>query len=72
VADWFYIHYPPPSETWWTTRGSKRKLNTDDYFITAIRYVLELNAGLAAELGIEPGAELRSPALDQSAAAWRC
>ena len=38
----------------------------------AIRYVLELNAGLAAELGIEPGAELRSPALDQSAAAWRC
>jgi len=38
----------------------------------AIRYVLELNAGLAAEFGIEPGAELRSPALDQSAAAWRC
>ena len=31
----------PPSETWWTMRGSKRKLNTDDYFTTAIRYVLE-------------------------------
>ena len=31
----------PPSESWWTTRGSKRKLNTDDYFLTAIRYVLE-------------------------------
>jgi REP element-mobilizing transposase RayT len=31
----------PSSKTWWTTRGSKRKLNTDDYFLTAIRYVLE-------------------------------
>ena len=31
----------PPSEKWWTTRGSKRKLKTDDYFLTAIKYVLE-------------------------------
>lgn len=38
----------------------------------AIRYVLEVNGGLAAELGIDDGAEIRSPALDQAAAAWRC
>jgi uncharacterized protein len=38
----------------------------------AVRYVLEINGGLAAELGIDLGAELRHPALDQSAAAWPC
>jgi uncharacterized membrane protein (UPF0127 family) len=37
-----------------------------------IRYVLEINGGLAESLGIEPGAELRHPALDQTAAAWPC
>ena len=38
----------------------------------AVRYVLEINGGLAAELGIDPGAELRHPALDQATAAWPC
>jgi uncharacterized protein len=38
----------------------------------AIRYVLEINGGLAAELGIDLGAELRHPALDQAAVAWPC
>jgi uncharacterized membrane protein (UPF0127 family) len=38
----------------------------------AVRYVLEINGGLAAELGIDLGAELRHPALDQTAAAWPC
>ena len=37
-----------------------------------VRYVLEINGGLAAELGIDLGAELRHPALDQAAAAWPC
>lgn len=37
-----------------------------------IRYVLEINGGLAGELGIDLGAEIRNPALDQSAAAWPC
>ena len=32
-----------------------------------IRYVLEINGGLSRTLGIEPGAVIRSPALDQSA-----
>ena len=36
----------------------------------AIRYVLEINGGLAAELGIELGAELRHPAIED--AAWPC
>lgn len=36
----------------------------------AIQYVLEINGGLAAELGIEPGAEIRHPAL--TGAAWSC
>lgn len=38
----------------------------------SIRYVLEINAGLAGMLDIEEGAELRSPATDQSLAAWPC
>lgn len=35
-----------------------------------IRYVLEINGGLAATLGIEPGAEIRNPAIAD--AAWPC
>ncbi|MFT3974680.1 MAG: DUF192 domain-containing protein [Amaricoccus sp.] len=35
-----------------------------------IQYVLEINGGLAAELGVEPGAEIRNPALH--GAAWSC
>jgi uncharacterized protein len=38
----------------------------------AVRYVLEINGGMAAELGIEPGAEIRHPALEQAAAGWPC
>ena len=34
--------------------------------------VLEINGGLAGQIGIAPGAELRHPGLDQSAAAWPC
>lgn len=37
-----------------------------------IRFVLELNGGMAATLGIVPGAELRHPSLDQTIAAWPC
>jgi uncharacterized membrane protein (UPF0127 family) len=37
-----------------------------------IQYVLEINGGLAESLGIEPGAELRHPAVDQARAAWVC
>jgi hypothetical protein len=37
-----------------------------------IQYVLEINGGLAETLGIEAGAEIRHPALDQSGAAWTC
>ncbi len=35
-----------------------------------IRYVLEINGGMAAELGIDLGAELRHPAVE--GAAWPC
>ena len=34
--------------------------------------VLEINGGLAAKLGIAPGAELRHPALNTGGAAWPC
>lgn len=34
--------------------------------------VLEINGGLAAQIGIEAGAELRHPGLPQSEAAWPC
>ncbi|MBF9029892.1 DUF192 domain-containing protein [Rhodobacterales bacterium HKCCE3408] len=36
------------------------------------QYVLEINGGLASQIGIEPGAELRHPAVDQDGAAWPC
>lgn len=35
-----------------------------------VRYVLEINGGLAEELGIDLGAELRHPAIE--GAAWSC
>ena len=38
----------------------------------AIQFVLEINGGAARALGIAPGAELRHPAVDPSAAAWSC
>lgn len=37
-----------------------------------IQYVLEINGGLAAEMGIAEGSQLRHPALDQTQAAWPC
>jgi hypothetical protein len=37
-----------------------------------VALVLEINAGLAARLGIVPGAELRHPAVTQALAAWPC
>lgn len=37
-----------------------------------IRYVLEINGGLAEQLDIDLGAEIRHPSLDQAAAAWPC
>ena len=30
----------PPSKTWWTTKGSTRKLDTESYLANAVRYVL--------------------------------
>ena len=36
----------------------------------AVQYVLEINGGLAARLGIAPGAEMRHPAI--AGAAWAC
>lgn len=38
----------------------------------AIQYVLEINGGLAARMGIVPGTELRHPAIDPARAAWSC
>ncbi|MFN0113277.1 MAG: DUF192 domain-containing protein [Paracoccaceae bacterium] len=37
-----------------------------------IRFVLEINAGLAGTLGIAPGAEFRHPLVDPRFAAWAC
>ena len=37
-----------------------------------IQYVLEINGGLAARMGIGAGAELRHPSIAQDRAAWPC
>ena len=37
-----------------------------------ILMVLEINGGLAAQLGIGPGTEMRHPAAPQDVAAWPC
>lgn len=37
-----------------------------------IRYVLEINGGMAEDLGIVPGTMLRHPAIDPSGAGWPC
>jgi uncharacterized membrane protein (UPF0127 family) len=37
-----------------------------------VQYVLEINGGLAAPMGIGPGAEMRHPAIAPDAAAWPC
>jgi uncharacterized membrane protein (UPF0127 family) len=37
-----------------------------------VRFVLEINGGLARRLGIGPGTVLRHPAVPQDGAAWRC
>ena len=36
------------------------------------QFVLEINGGLADQLGIAPGAELRHPAIEADTAAWPC
>lgn len=37
-----------------------------------VQFVLEINGGLAARLGIGPGAVLRHPAIPAATAAWPC
>ena len=37
-----------------------------------VQYVLEINGGLAARMGIAPGAVLRHPQIDPALAAWPC
>lgn len=37
-----------------------------------IVYVLEINAGMAAALDIEPGAEIRHPSMNPELASWSC
>ncbi len=37
-----------------------------------IQFVLEINGGLAGQLGIDAGAEMRHPAVPKAGAAWPC
>lgn len=37
-----------------------------------VQFVVEINGGLAARLGIAPGSEMRSPEISQERALWPC
>jgi uncharacterized membrane protein (UPF0127 family) len=37
-----------------------------------IQYVLEINGGMSARLGLAPGDEMRHPSIPQDVAAWPC
>ena len=37
-----------------------------------VRYVLEINGGLARRMGLDAGAVMRAEVLDQTSAAWAC
>ena len=37
-----------------------------------IQFVLEINGGLADQLGIDAGTEMRHPAIPQQTASWAC
>jgi uncharacterized membrane protein (UPF0127 family) len=37
-----------------------------------IQYVLEINGGLAEQMGMAPGTQLRHPAIPEDRAAWAC
>jgi len=39
---------------------------------SGIKYVLEINGGLAEQLGIGEGSQLRHPAIEAARAAWAC
>ena len=39
---------------------------------TAVQFVLEVNAGMTALLGIDVGTEVHHPGIDQDAAVWGC
>ncbi|MGR3453186.1 DUF192 domain-containing protein [Pseudooceanicola sp.] len=60
--------------------GTVRKVHTmaqphDETLIPGgedIQYVLELNGGVARDMGIGPGTELRHPEIDPDTAAWAC
>jgi uncharacterized protein len=38
----------------------------------AVKFVLEINAGLAARMGISPGSVMRTEKIEQSSAIWPC
>ena len=62
-------------ETGTVTRVHAKAKPEDETLIEggkAVRFVLEINGGLAAPLGITEGAVLRSPFVPQATAAWPC
>ena len=57
------------------TRVHDRAVPQDETSIdggAGVRYVLEINGGLANRIGLGEGAVMRTDVLDQATAAWRC
>ncbi len=62
-------------ETGTVTRVHDRAVPLDETPIPggdAVLAALEINGGLAAAIGIEPGAQMRHPAFEEDVAAWPC
>lgn len=62
-------------ETGVVTKVHQNAVPLDETLIdggSGVKYVLEINGGLAGAMGIEPGTRMRHGAMDQSTLAWPC
>ena len=80
VAFWMHNTLIPLDMLFFDSSGTLRKIHENARPLDRtpipggddIQYVLEINGGAAGRLGIEVGAEIRHPGLNQEVVAWGC